>query len=565
LGWFTIDFVSVLPFFLITLDYGDPWGDSVVPSLTGEDSGKPSALRSVVLIRVMRLLRMLKLARLFKATRVFERTLLDFLLHRWEMTHSILKMFKLVVILVFFAHLQACLWGLVSMWTDPPNWISAFDEQFTSSERPGEVASPLDRYVAALYWSVMTLTSIGYGEMTPLNTPERVLCSLWIMVSGVIWTYVIGSVAAIAVTLNPNQILFENTMDQLNYFMRERQLPFSMRMTLRDFFEAARRVNQLNNDAELLDKMTPLLQGSVALAANKQWLDQVWFFRNLDATRQGIEFVAALAKRLVIRNFVAKERLPVGQLYVLRRGMCVKMWRFLGTRKVFGEDIILDTDELMDHAQAVALTYVEAYTLRRHALDEVALDYEVAYIAVHCAARRITMQRAMLKYLTQKMGKRGPCSFILKSMAYGAETVDEKLTVEQKVDRTEKTLESVHSMLALSKLLGSKHIEGDKSLKGVEDNTRDNEELAIAMPAGRRAMRGAAVSSYEALDEADAPSFKTSDGTPRAAGAAAPTLDAVREAVREEVRGEVRKEMGEMRDEVRELRSLVQRLLEAKS
>ena len=52
----------------------------------------------------------------------------------------------------------------------------AFDAEYYRFERPGEVPTPLDRYVAAIYWSVMTLTSIGYGEMTPLNTTERVLC-----------------------------------------------------------------------------------------------------------------------------------------------------------------------------------------------------------------------------------------------------------------------------------------------------------------------------------------------------------------------------------------------------
>jgi hypothetical protein len=82
-------------------------------------------------------------------------------------------------------------------------------------------------------------------------------------------------VAAIATTLNPNQIQHENTMDSLNYFMRERQLPYAMRMTLRDFFSASRLLNQVQDDADLLDKMSPLLQGSVALAANKLWIDQV--------------------------------------------------------------------------------------------------------------------------------------------------------------------------------------------------------------------------------------------------------------------------------------------------
>ena len=82
--------------------------------------------------------------------------------------------------------------------------------------------------------------------MLPQNTVERWLCTLYMLLSGVLWTYAIGSVAAIATTLNPNQIFYETTMDQLNYFMRERLLPSRMRMALRDFFRSARRVNQLN-------------------------------------------------------------------------------------------------------------------------------------------------------------------------------------------------------------------------------------------------------------------------------------------------------------------------------
>ena len=78
--------------------------------------------------------------------------------------------------------------------------------------------------------------------------------------SGVMWTYAIGTVAAIATTLDPNAIAFQNTMDSLNYFMRERELPRQMRMALRDFFTNAKRVHQLNDDGDLLDRMSPLLQ-----------------------------------------------------------------------------------------------------------------------------------------------------------------------------------------------------------------------------------------------------------------------------------------------------------------
>ena len=49
-------------------------------------------------------------------------------------------------------------------------------------------AAPWEVYSAALYWSTMTVTSIGYGEMLPVNSYERGVCSLFMLISGVLWT-----------------------------------------------------------------------------------------------------------------------------------------------------------------------------------------------------------------------------------------------------------------------------------------------------------------------------------------------------------------------------------------
>ena len=73
------------------------------------------------------------------------------------------------------------------------------------------------------------------------------------LVSGCVWTYVLGTSAGIASTLDPNGVLFRNTMDQLNYFMRERTLPKQMRHDLREFFTAARTVHQANDDQDLVN------------------------------------------------------------------------------------------------------------------------------------------------------------------------------------------------------------------------------------------------------------------------------------------------------------------------
>ena len=436
-GWLFFDVISVLPYWSITMRWRDPFGTN-----PAESTNEVSLARTAVLFRIVKLLRMLKLARVFKASRVLQRSILDFVMNEWEWTFAVLKMLKLFTFLTLYAHWQACVWGLISSYMHDdghPTWIGAFNETFVDQYGP-EPPGGFDVYIAALYWSVMTLTSIGYGEMTPVNSAERLLCSIYMMLSGVMWTWAIGSVAAIASTLDPNSVEHHNTLDALNYFMRERELPRRLRMTLREFFNNARRIHELNNDGHLLNKMSPLLQGVVAITANRKWLQHVWYFRDIESVENGSEFIVALAKQLVIRSFVAHERLPTGQLYILRSGCVVRMWRFLVVGTVFGEDMILEKKSLVDYAQAVALSYVEAYTLRRPDLEEVLHDFPEAAKRVRGAAWRITLQRALLLYMARRQGKSGPRSVALRHQANGYAEVHDSYNIEQRVTQLHNAL-----------------------------------------------------------------------------------------------------------------------------
>lgn len=127
------------------------------------------------------------------------------------MTYAVLKMIKLVLVLCIYTHWQACAWGLVSSYMEgggEETWLTAFDDTVIGL---GKTPTSIDRYVAALYWSMMTVTGIGYGDMLPVNTLERVFCTLWMLMSGAMWAYVIGTVSMIATTLDPNGVVFQNT------------------------------------------------------------------------------------------------------------------------------------------------------------------------------------------------------------------------------------------------------------------------------------------------------------------------------------------------------------------
>ena len=124
---FAVDFVSVLPFWAISLNWDDPFG-TAVPETT-------ALLRGTMTLRMVKLLRMLKLARVLKASRVLKRQLVDIAMGQLEFTFAVLKMIKLITMLILFSHWQACLWGLLSSYMSEPTWMSEFEATF--EERHG--------------------------------------------------------------------------------------------------------------------------------------------------------------------------------------------------------------------------------------------------------------------------------------------------------------------------------------------------------------------------------------------------------------------------------------------
>ena len=71
-------------------------------------------------------------------------------------------------------------------------------------------------YVLALYFSIGVVTGIGSDDVTPNTVSERITVVSLKLISGALWACGIGAAAGIATNLNPNAIVFQNTMDRLN-------------------------------------------------------------------------------------------------------------------------------------------------------------------------------------------------------------------------------------------------------------------------------------------------------------------------------------------------------------
>lgn len=88
------------------------------------------------------------------------------------------------------AHFSACIWHKLGVWGD-------WGDQTTITWLKRQLlydAVWVDRYVVSFYWSIVTMTTIGYGDITPVNLTERLFCIIMTLISTATFAYSVNSI-----------------------------------------------------------------------------------------------------------------------------------------------------------------------------------------------------------------------------------------------------------------------------------------------------------------------------------------------------------------------------------
>ena len=121
---------------------------------------------------------------------------------------------RLVIFSVFailFVHTISCLWiflGVHNMDHNPPrtNWINQFE---------ANIGQTVSIYTISLYWTITTITTVGYGDISATNTAERIVACI-IMVIGVIaFSFSTGSLSSIIQNQDSKQAAYRQKLTVL--------------------------------------------------------------------------------------------------------------------------------------------------------------------------------------------------------------------------------------------------------------------------------------------------------------------------------------------------------------
>lgn len=196
--WFWVDLLAMIPFDGIT--------DAAINTTN---------LSSIRVIRILRLVRLFKLYRFLKQNRQLEKL---------RINPAVINLFGLMLQIFFIAHVFACFWHYIAL----PNTVGAFPNNWIEHFSYDD-ATIGSRYVASLYYIVVTMMTVGYGDIFATNQLERFYAIVTMLIGGIVFGALVQKLTSIIDKRNPQAQAYNQKMHELKLFLVETGLPMEIR------------------------------------------------------------------------------------------------------------------------------------------------------------------------------------------------------------------------------------------------------------------------------------------------------------------------------------------------
>ncbi|KAI4335781.1 hypothetical protein L6164_014391 [Bauhinia variegata] len=282
-GFFAVDIV--LTFFVAYLDktsyllvdnpkkiawkYASSWlVFDVVSTIPSELARKisPSPLQSYGLFNMLRLWRLRRVSALFSRLEKDR-----------NYNYFWVRCAKLICVTLFAVHCAACFYYLIAAsYHDPKKtWMGATMGNFLEE-------SLWTRYVTSIYWSITTLTTVGYGDLHPVNSREMIFDIFYMLFNLGLTAYLIGNMTNLVVHGTSRTRKFRDTIQAASSFAQRNQLPVRLQeQMLAHLCLKFRTDSEGLQQQETLDSLPKAIKSSISHHLFYDLLDKVYLFRGV--------------------------------------------------------------------------------------------------------------------------------------------------------------------------------------------------------------------------------------------------------------------------------------------
>jgi len=291
-------------------------------------------------------LMLLKWLRLFRLVRIVK-------LFQFVSSLKIIPKFIKMQMILFFAiiavHNIACIWIIV--------------------QPPEDGLSITPSYINGIYWVITTLTTIGYGDITP-HTNQAKLFAMLIMISGVVvYGIVIGNVTKM---INEGARYKEQANEKFNdlqLFMKHYSIPMRLQNAAFEYYNHIFTKRLSNNDQKIIGELPQALQSELQTYMNMKLIKSVPLFKNCS-----MACLKEVSSSLAQKNYSPGQNIiNIGELgeevFIIAHGICEVLLSdgnivaTLHEGHYFGEIALIQ--ETTRNANVRAQNYCDLYKLQK--------------------------------------------------------------------------------------------------------------------------------------------------------------------------------------------------------
>ncbi|KAJ3238271.1 Kinesin-like protein kif27 [Chytriomyces hyalinus] len=234
------------------------------------------------------------------------------------------QILKFIFYLCTLEHCVACMWFAIAcplgtaVSCKRPSWV------YGSANRNSTVnIAPLlqtgadgeewvfglgSNYVHALYWTVVTMTTTGYGDISAKNDTERVFALTTMIIGILFYGYVSGTIASSLSNMDSRRVAYHQKMDAIRQYMNDRDMDSDMQERVLEYYDYMWERNKGIDVKNLFEDMPSTFKSEVALSLNNSIIEKASIFAGCSI---GFKRKVAISMKLYL--FTANE-------YVIHKG-----------------------------------------------------------------------------------------------------------------------------------------------------------------------------------------------------------------------------------------------------